>query len=102
MVLFYWYTMTLFWSPATGAAAKTHLRALIAIKSLYFTFSAMQLRNGYPPPASYRCDITPSCLTVADSICRTLGDQCDVHPQMLCFCAALSHMVITSAWLRLV
>jgi hypothetical protein len=28
---------------------------LIAIKSLYFTFSALQLRNGYPPPASYRC-----------------------------------------------
>ena len=54
MALFYWYTMTLFWSPATGAAAKTHLRILIAIKSLYFTFSAMQLRNGYPPPASYR------------------------------------------------
>ena len=54
MALFYWYTMTLFWSPATGAVAKTHLRVLMAIKSLYFTFSALQLRNGYPPPASYR------------------------------------------------
>jgi len=54
MALFYWYTMMLFWSPATGGVAKTHLRVLIAIKSLYFTFSAMQLRNGYPPPASYR------------------------------------------------
>ena len=59
MVLFYWYTMTLFWSPATGAVAKAHLRVLIAIKSLYFTFSAMQLRNGYPPPASYRSDSLP-------------------------------------------
>ena len=54
MALFYWYTMMLFWSPATGAVAKTHLRVLMAIKSLYFTFSALQLRNGYPPPASYR------------------------------------------------
>ena len=62
MVLFYWYTMTLFWSPATGGVAKTHLRVLIAIKSLYFTFSAMQLRNGYPPPASYRFDFLPECL----------------------------------------
>ena len=58
MALFYWYTMTLFWSPATGAVAKTHLRVLMAIKSLYFTFSALQLRNGYPPPASYRYRLT--------------------------------------------
>lgn len=54
MVLFYWYTMTLFWSPATSTGAKLHLRILMAIKSLSFTFSALQLRNGYPPPASYR------------------------------------------------
>jgi len=54
MVLFYWYTMTLFWSPATSTGAKSHLRILMAIKSLSFTFSALQLRNGYPPPASYR------------------------------------------------
>ncbi len=55
MALFYWYTMTLFWSPATSTTAKLHLRILMAIKSLSFTFSALQLRNGYPPPASYRC-----------------------------------------------
>lgn len=54
MVLFYWYTMTLFWSPATSTTAKLHLRVLMALKSLSFTFSALQLRNGYPPPASYR------------------------------------------------
>lgn len=54
MVLFYWYTMSLFWSPATSTGAKLHLRILVAIKSLSFTFSALQLRNGYPPPASYR------------------------------------------------
>ena len=60
MALFYWYTMTLFWSPATGAVAKTHLRVLMAIKSLYFTFSALQLRNGYPPPASYRYRLASS------------------------------------------
>ena len=76
MVLFYWYTMTLFWSPATGGAAKMHLRVLIAIKSLYFTFSAMQLRNGYPPPASYRFDFLPSCpktgsTAYADSVSNT-------------------------------
>jgi hypothetical protein len=55
MVLFYWYTMSLYWSPATSTTAKLHLRILIALKSLSFTFSALQLRNGYPPPASYRC-----------------------------------------------
>ncbi|CAL8464921.1 g4456 [Coccomyxa elongata] len=54
MALFYWYTMVLFWSPATSTTAKLHLRILMAIKSLSFTFSALQLRNGYPPPASYR------------------------------------------------
>ena len=75
MALFYWYTMTLFWSPATGAAAKTHLRVLMAIKSLYFTFSALQLRNGYPPPASYRYRLTSSypdsavCITLQFELC---------------------------------
>lgn len=71
MALFYWYTMTLFWSPATGAVAKTHLRVLMAIKSLYFTFSALQLRNGYPPPASYRCHSTSSDLDSA--VCSTVS-----------------------------
>ena len=76
MALFYWYTMTLFWSPATGAVAKTHLRVLMAIKSLYFTFSALQLRNGYPPPASYRC-----CLSSSYPVCNLPCFQC------LCGCS---------------
>ena len=55
MGLFYAYTLSLFWSPATSGAAKAHLRVLMAAKSLSFVFAALQLRNGYPPPASYRC-----------------------------------------------
>ena len=55
MGLFFWYSLGLFWSPATGAVAKAHLRVLMAAKSLSFVFAALQLRNGFPPPASYRC-----------------------------------------------
>ncbi|KAK9824077.1 hypothetical protein WJX72_007565 [[Myrmecia] bisecta] len=54
MALFYWYCMELFWSPSTSSGARMHLRILMALKSLSFAFSALQLRTGYPPPASYR------------------------------------------------
>jgi hypothetical protein len=47
--------MTLFWSPLTGPTAHFHLRMVILLKSCSFAFNALQLRNGYPPPASYRC-----------------------------------------------
>jgi len=54
MVLFYWYCLTLFWSVTTGTTAKAHLRIILLLKSITFAFSALQLRSGYPSPASYR------------------------------------------------
>ena len=60
MGLFFWYSLSLFWSPATSAAAKAHLRVLMAAKTVSFVFSALQLRNGFPPPASYRRALLPS------------------------------------------
>ena len=59
MALFYWYTLLLFWSGATSGGAKAHLRVLMAAKSASFALCALQLRNGYPPPASYRCALPP-------------------------------------------
>lgn len=55
MALFYSYAMALFWSPLTGSTAHFHLRTVILLKSCSFAFNALQLRNGYPPPASYQC-----------------------------------------------
>eukprot|EP00884_Botryococcus_braunii_P000422 jgi/Botrbrau1/10380/Bobra.146_2s0018.1 len=54
MGLFYGYAMSLFWSPLTGGSAHFHLRFVILLKSCSFAFNALQLRNGYPPPASYQ------------------------------------------------
>ncbi len=48
-----WHAMHLFWSPATGGTAKAHLRAWVALRALSFALSALQLRHGYPPKASY-------------------------------------------------
>ena len=51
----YWYCLSLFWSPLeVSGAARGHLRVFAALKSLVFVFSALQLRSGYPPPASYQ------------------------------------------------
>jgi len=55
IVLFYWYCLSLFWSVRTSSTAKTHLRVILLLKSITFAFSALQLRSGYPSPASYRC-----------------------------------------------
>lgn len=55
LVAVLWYAMALFWSPGqTSNAARMHLRIFTALKSLSFVFSALQLRSGYPPPASYQ------------------------------------------------
>ena len=56
MALFYWYCLGLFWSPRTSPTAKTHLRVIMLLKSVSFAFSCLQLRSGYPSPASYRSD----------------------------------------------
>ena len=40
-------------SAATGPPPRDHLRILLALKSASFALSALQLRTGYPPPASY-------------------------------------------------
>ena len=55
MTLFFWYCSTLVWSPADPAAhtPRDHLRVLLALKAASFALSALQLRTGYPPPASY-------------------------------------------------
>ena len=56
VVWVYWYCLALYWSPSQGSGtARAHLRAFAALKSLSFVFSALQLRSGYPPPASYQC-----------------------------------------------
>ena len=52
--LYFGYCLSLFWSPLASAGARAHLRTLILIKSASFVLSALQLRTGYPPPASYR------------------------------------------------
>lgn len=55
LVVTYWYCLTLFWSPLeTSGGAKAHLRLFILLRSASFAVSALQLRSGYPPPASYR------------------------------------------------
>lgn len=60
VVWVYWYCLALYWSPSQGSgAARAHLRAFAALKSLSFVFSALQLRSGYPPPASYQCGPLP-------------------------------------------
>lgn len=53
LVLVAWNAMHLFWGPATGGAAKAHLRVWVALRALSFALSALQLRHGYPPQASY-------------------------------------------------
>jgi hypothetical protein len=51
----YWYCLSLFWAPLeVSGAARGYLRVFAALKSLVFVFSALQLRSGYPPPASYQ------------------------------------------------
>ncbi|KAL6770350.1 hypothetical protein ACKKBG_A34605 [Auxenochlorella protothecoides x Auxenochlorella symbiontica] len=54
MAVFFSYCLSLFWSPATSGRAHAHLRTLVALKCISFAMSALQLRTGYPPPASYR------------------------------------------------
>ncbi|KAK9863698.1 hypothetical protein WJX84_001768 [Apatococcus fuscideae] len=54
MAIFYPFVMNLFWSANTGTHARSDLRIILLLKTLSFTFSALQLRHGYPPPASYR------------------------------------------------
>eukprot|EP00887_Chlorella_sp_A99_P004668 scaffold4.g4668.t1 len=53
LALYFWYCLSLFWSPMASAAARAHLRVLLLLKSPAFALSALQLRTGYPPPASY-------------------------------------------------
>ena len=46
----------LFWSPLeTSGGAKAHLRVFVLLRLISFALSTLQLRSGYPPPASYRC-----------------------------------------------
>lgn len=55
LLLVAWNALHLFWSPATGGAAKAHLRVWVALRAVSFALSALQLRHGYPPPAAYTC-----------------------------------------------
>lgn len=52
--------MSQYWSPAAGAWPRFHLRALLLLKVASFCLSALQLRGGYPPRASYTG--APCCL----------------------------------------
>jgi len=68
MALFFWYCSSLVWASPDYYSAdpiftfagsdsfgvpRDHLRILLALKSASFALSALQLRTGYPPPASY-------------------------------------------------
>lgn len=53
LLLFIPFTMRLFWSPATGPLAHTHLRVFLLLKCVSFTLNALQLRSGFPPRASF-------------------------------------------------
>jgi hypothetical protein len=52
LALYFYYCTSLAWAPSAHPA-RAHLRALIALKCGSFAASALQLRTGYPPPASY-------------------------------------------------
>lgn len=54
MALFYYYTFSLFWSPSTSSKSRNQLRFLMLLKTASFALSALQLRSGYPPRASFR------------------------------------------------
>ncbi len=54
MALFYYYTFSLFWSPFSSSTARNQLRLLMLMKTASFALSALQLRSGYPPRASFR------------------------------------------------
>ncbi len=45
--------MRLYWSPASGHTAHTHLRVFMLLKSISFVLNALQLRSGFPPRASF-------------------------------------------------
>lgn len=48
------YVMRLYWSPTTLPGARWYLSMLCALRCVSFALNALQLRSGYPPPASYR------------------------------------------------
>lgn len=48
------YVMRLYWSPSTLPSARWYLSMLCALRCVSFALNALQLRSGYPPPASYR------------------------------------------------
>ena len=56
------YALHLFWSPLeTSGGAKAHLRVFLLLRSISFVLSTLQLRSGYPPPASYRYNLSMPC-----------------------------------------
>lgn len=66
------YALHLFWSPLeTSSGAKAHLRVFLLLRSISFALSTLQLRSGYPPPASYRCAPRLSH-TINAALCWTL------------------------------
>lgn len=55
MLLYYWYCSALIWGiPYSSSPLPVyHLRVLLLLKCGAFALGALQLRTGYPPPASY-------------------------------------------------
>lgn len=53
MALLLSYCSFLAWSPSRGAPHSWLLSGFLAIKCASFALSALQIRSGYPPPASY-------------------------------------------------
>ncbi len=48
------YIMRLYWSQSTLPSARIYLSMLCVLRCVSFALNALQLRSGYPPPASYR------------------------------------------------
>lgn len=63
MIVYFWYCSSLIWNSDASrsyfftkdlsTAPLGHIRAVLLLKCLSFAASALQLRSGYPPPASY-------------------------------------------------
>jgi hypothetical protein len=53
LLLFVPLSMSLFWSPVASASTRQHVRVFMLLKSASWVSSALQLRSGFPPRASF-------------------------------------------------
>lgn len=53
LLLFVPLSMSLFWSPVASASTRQHVRVFMLLKAASWVSSALQLRSGFPPRASF-------------------------------------------------